>query len=162
MHQATTKGMKVVEAEVKALFQRYQRLFEKGLSGDIDAREVAAFYAPVFIAASPAGIFTGKNNAALLKVMREGYARYRQTGMKSMGLGDIRLSEIDDHHCMAHVGWTASYARRSQADVTIEFEVHYLLQNLDGEPKIFGWVSGDEQELLRQHGIVPDTPDKSG
>ena len=162
MNQVTAEEMKVLNAEVKALFTRYQRVFEKGLRGDIDAREAAAFYAPAFIAASPAGIFTGKNDDALLKVMNEGYARYRQTGMKSMGLGDIRLSEIDDHHCVAHVGWTASYARRGQADVAIEFEVHYLIQKLDGKPKIFGWVSGDEQELLRQHGIGPDTAGHPG
>jgi hypothetical protein len=24
----------------------------------------------------------------------------------------------------------------------------------DREPKVFGWVSGDEQELLRKHGIL--------
>jgi hypothetical protein len=149
-----------MDAEVKALFARYQRLFEKGLTGDIDAREVAAFYAPAFIAASPAGVFTGKNDDALLQVMKEGYARYRQTGMKSMRLGDIHLSVIDDHHCVAHVGWTANYARRP--DVAIEFEVHYLVQKLDGEPRIFGWVSGDEQALLRQHGIGPDSTDHPG
>ena len=151
-----------MDAEVKALFQRYQRLFEKGLSGDVDGREVAAFYAPAFIAASPAGVFTGKNDDALLKVMKEGYARYRQTGLKSMGLRDIRLSVIDDRHWVAHVGWTASYARRGKPDVAIEFEVHYLIQKLDGEPKIFGWVSGDEQELLRQHGIGPDSTAQPG
>jgi hypothetical protein len=151
-----------MNAEVKALFQRYQRLFEKGLSGNVDAREVAAFYAPSFVAASPAGVVTGKNDEALLQVMKAGYARYRQTGMKSMELGDIRLSEIDDHHCMAHVGWTAIYTSHGKSDVVIEFEVHYLIQKLEGEPKIFGWVSGDEQKLLRQHGIGSDTTDKPG
>jgi hypothetical protein len=25
---------------------------------------------------------------------------------------------------------------------------------LDGPPKVFGWVSGDEQALLRTHGII--------
>ena len=55
-----------------------------------------------------------------------------------------------------------NYARRGKPDVAIEFEVHYLIQKLDGEPKIFGWVSGDEQELLRQHGIGPDTTGKPG
>lgn len=151
-----------MEAEMKGLFARYQRLFEKGLSGDIDAREAAAFYAPAFIAASPAGVFTGKNDDALLQVMKEGYVRYRQTGMKSVQLGNIRLSVIDDRHCVAHVGWTASYARHGQPDVAIEFEVHYLIQKLNGEPKIFGWVSGDEQELLRQHGIGSDSTDNPG
>ena len=31
---------------------------------------------------------------------------------------------------------------------------HYFVQKLDGEPKVFGWVSGDEQALLRKHGII--------
>jgi hypothetical protein len=53
------------------------------------------------------------------------------------------------------VAWTATYARPSQPDVAIDFEVHYLVQQLDGAPpQVFGWVSGDEQALLRQHGIV--------
>jgi hypothetical protein len=154
--------MNFMDAKVNALFARYERIFEKGLSGDIDAREIAAIYAPAFIAASPAGVFAGKNDDKLLQVMKDGYVRYRQTGMKSMRLGDIRLSVIDDRHCVAHVGWTARYARRGQPDAAIEFEVHYLIQKLDGEPKIFGWVSGDEQELLRQHGIGPDSTDHPG
>ena len=157
MNQVAAEEMKLIDAEMKGLFQRYQRVFEKGLNGDVDAREVAAFYAPAFIAASPAGVFTGKNDDALLQVMKEGYARYRQTGMKSMGLRDISLAVIDDRHWVAHVSWTANYARGGQPDVAIEFEVHYLIQKLHGKPKIFGWVSGDEQELLRQHGIGPDT-----
>jgi hypothetical protein len=61
----------------KHCFNGISAFFERGLSGDIDTREATAFYAPAFITASPAGIFTGKNDAALLKVMKEGYARYR-------------------------------------------------------------------------------------
>jgi hypothetical protein len=36
----------------------------------------------------------------------------------------------------------------------IDFEVHYFIQKLSGEPEVFGWVSGDEQALLRKHGII--------
>lgn len=28
------------------------------------------------------------------------------------------------------------------------------IEKRDGEPKVFGWVSGDEQVLLREHGII--------
>jgi hypothetical protein len=35
----------------------------------------------------------------------------------------------------------------------IDFDVHYLVQQLNAEPKVFGWISGDEQALLREHGI---------
>lgn len=38
--------------------------------------------------------------------------------------------------------------------MSIDFDVHYLVQLLGGEPRVFAWVSGDEQALLREHGIV--------
>ncbi|MFT4193768.1 hypothetical protein [Ottowia sp.] len=66
---------------------------------------------------------------------------------------------MDEHHGVARVAWTALYARPSRPDVAIDFEVHYLVQMLDGaQPRVFGWVSGDEQALLRQHGIALDSP----
>jgi hypothetical protein len=71
-----------------------------------------------------------------------------------MRIRDVRLSPIDEHHCVAQVAWTATYARKDQPDVAIDFDVHYFVQKLDGEPKVFGWVSGDEQALLRKHGII--------
>ena len=53
---------------------------------------------------------------------------------------------------MARMPWRAN-ARAGGADVAIDFEVHYLMQQLDGPPRIFGWVSGDEEALMRAHGI---------
>jgi hypothetical protein len=55
---------------------------------------------------------------------------------------------------LAYVAWTATYTREDEADKAIDFDVHYLAQQLGGEAKVFGWVSGDEQELLKKHGIV--------
>ena len=72
---------------------------------------------------------------------------------KPMTVRAVRLSPIDDLHCVAHVGWTATYARPGRDDVAIDFEVHYLVQVLDGAAKVFGWVSGDEEALLEQHGV---------
>ena len=34
------------------------------------------------------------------------------------------------------------------------FRRYYFIQKPDGEPKVFGWVSGDEQALLKKHGII--------
>lgn len=115
--------------------------------------EVTSVYASAFIAASPAGVMIGKNDDQLKQAMEQGYARYRAIGTKEMRIRDVRISPIDEHHCVAHVAWTSIFARKGQTDVTIDFDVHYLVQKLGGEPKIFGWVSGDEQEVLRKHGI---------
>ena len=144
----------MMEASVRKLFERYERYFMQALSGDMDMRGVASLYAPHFIAATPAGVVTGRNNDKLKQVMAQGYAHYRAIGTKEMRIRDLRLSPIDEHHCVAHVAWTATYARKDLADVTIDFDVHYFVRTLDGEPKVFGWVSGDEQALLRKHGII--------
>ncbi len=143
-----------MEASVRKFFDRYERVFNQSLGGRTDMDEVAALYASEFVAASPAGVMTGKNDEQLKQMMAQGYARYRAMGTKGMRIRDVRFSPIDDHHGVAHVAWTATYARRDQPDVAIDFDVHYLVQNLDGELKVFGWVSGDEQALLREHGVT--------
>jgi hypothetical protein len=143
-----------MEASVRKLFERYERSFNQSLGGDMDMAEVASLYASDFIAASPAGVMTGKNDDQLKQVMADGYARYRAMGTKEMRIRNVRLSPMDEYHCVAQIAWTAIYARKDQPDVAIDFDVHYLVQELDGEPKVFGWVSGDEQALLRKHGII--------
>ncbi|MGE3149305.1 MAG: nuclear transport factor 2 family protein [Pseudorhodoplanes sp.] len=143
-----------METSIRKFFERYESFFNQCLHGDIDMDEVGSLYASEFIAASPIGVMAGKNDAQFKQVMAQGYARYRAIGTKEMRLRNVRLSSIDEHHCMAHVAWTATYAREGQSDVSIDFDVHYFIQNLDEEPKVFGWVSGDEQALLQKHGII--------
>ena len=143
-----------MEMPVRMLFERYERLFNQSLGGDLHMDEVAALYASEFIAASPAGVKAGKNDDQLRQVLAQGHARYRAMGTKEMRIRDIRISPIDDQHCVAHVAWTATYTRKDQPDTAIDFDVHYFVQLLGGEAKVFGWVSGDEQALLKQHGIV--------
>ena len=143
-----------METAVKQLFERYERLFNQAMDGEADMEAVAALYATDFIAASPAGVMSGKNDERLKKVMTQGYARYRAIGTREMRIRRVTTSPIDEHHCIAHIAWTASYARKQAPDVAIDFELHYLVQRLDGDAKVFGWVAGDEEALLKKHGII--------
>lgn len=143
-----------MQAQLSEFFARYELLFRRSLGGDVDMEAVASMYAAEFIAASPAGVRSGKNDASLKQVMRDGYAYYRTIGTKDMRVRNVTVSTMDDCHCVAHVAWRATYERQGRADVVIDFVVHYLVQTLHQQPKIFGWVSGDEQALLKKHGIV--------
>ena len=143
-----------METSVRKFFERYESVFNRSLTGEVDMDEVAALYASEFIAATPAGVTTGKNDDQLKHVMAQGYARYRAIGTKAMRMRSVSLSRIDDQHCMAHGAWTATYARKDEPDVAIEFDLHYFVPKLDDEPKVFGWMSGDEQALLKKHGII--------
>ena len=143
-----------METSVRKLFERYERVFNASLHGNGDMDEVAALYAAKFIAASPAGVRTGKNDEQLKQAMAQGYAHYRAIGTKEMRIRGLRISPMDEHHCVAHVAWRATYACKDQPELAIDFEVHYLVQQLGADPKVFGWVSGDEQAQLKEHGIV--------
>ncbi|UFM65582.1 nuclear transport factor 2 family protein [Paracoccus sp. MA] len=143
-----------MEDIIRAFFARYEQLFARALAGEADMEEVAALYAPEFIAASPAGVRAGRNDDAFRQAMAQGYAHYRAIGTRNMTIREIRLSPMDALHCLAHVGWTATYDRGDAPEIAIGFEVHYLVQVLDGTPRVFGWVAGDEQALLKQHGII--------
>ena len=142
-----------METEVGKLFERYERLAGQALRGEADPGELASLYALEFIASSPAGLMAGKNDSRFIQALVQGHAYYREIGTKSMRVREVRLSPIDGLHCVAHVAWTATYERAGREDVAIDFDVHYLVQTLDGEPKVFGWVSGDEDALLKQHGV---------
>jgi hypothetical protein len=149
----TRKGPQM-ETIVRKLFERYEETFNRSLGGALDMDEITSFYAPEFIAASPAGVMVGRNDEALRSAMTQGYVRYREIGTKAMRIGQVRVTAIDEHHCVAHVAWTATYVRQDQAQIEIAFDVHYLVQVLDDDPKIFGWVSGDENAELKKHGVI--------
>lgn len=139
---------------IEKFFARYERFFAQSLEGNMDANEISSLYAQEFIAASPAGVMAGKNDLQFEQALAQGYEQYRKTGTKGMSVRGVNVSRIDDLHCVARVSWTATYATDDNPSLAIDFEVHYLMQELGGKLQIFGWIAGDEQELLREHGVI--------
>lgn len=86
-----------MEAEVRALFDRYARLFARALAGEVEPEALAGLYAAEVIAASPLGVRAGRNDAAMAEAMAQGYARYRAIGARAMHIRSLRLST----HCIA-------------------------------------------------------------
>lgn len=139
---------------LEKFFQRYERFFMQSLSGKIDGDEMSELYAPEFIAASPIGVLAGKNDDGFRQALSGGYEQYRKIGTKEMHVRGVEMSQIDALHCVATVAWTASYEVANQQQIDIDFDVHYLMQEFNGKPRIFGWISGNEQELLKQYGVI--------
>jgi hypothetical protein len=138
---------------VRQLFERYEGSFNAGLKGEVDLPAVAALYADSFIAASPSGLFTGKNDEELKKVTVQGFKHYRETGVQQMVVRDLHLSVIDALHGLARVEWSATYQVKGQEKI-IAFTNVYLVRLEGATARVFGWITGDEEALLRQHGIV--------
>lgn len=139
---------------LKQFFQRYEQFFMQSLNGELDDTVMSELYASEFIAASPLGVLTGKNDTNFQQALSEGYEQYRKIGTKEMRVRDVEMLPIDDLHCVADVAWTASYEVANGQQVNIDFIVHYLMQNLNGKLRVFGWISGNEQELLKEYGVL--------
>lgn len=54
-----------METAARRLFERYERFFNNSLGGNVDGDAIASLYASEFIAATPAGVMTGKNDDQL-------------------------------------------------------------------------------------------------
>lgn len=147
-------GSGMTKDTLEKFFQRYERFFKQSLDGEIDGDEMSELYAPEFIAASPIGVLAGKNDAGFRQTLSGGYEQYRKIGTKGMRIRGVEMSLIDALHCVAHVAWRASYEVANTQQVDIDFDVHYLMQELNGNLRIFGWISGNEQEVLKEYGII--------
>jgi len=135
-------------------FRRYEQFFTQSLNGEVDVNEMSALYAQEFIAASPLGVMAGKNDSQFQQALAQGYEQYRKIGTKGMRVREVSISPIDELHCVAHVAWTATYANVNNPNIAIDFDVHYLMQEINNKPQIFGWISGNEQELLKEYGVI--------
>lgn len=145
--------MKIMEEILTRFFERYESMANQVLAGALPVGSTTSAFATDFIAASPAGVMTGKNDETLTASMEKGYARYRAIGTRELKIRKTTVTQIDALHFLVRVDWRSVFDAEEQPNVTIDFEVHYLVQLRGGEPKIFGWISGDEEAVLKEHGI---------
>lgn len=145
--------MKEIKQKTEAFFREYEDRFNQGLAGKPDVEGTAAAFAESFIESSPVGVNAAKNDAEFRKVIPQGMEFYKSIGTQSMKIKELAVTLIDEFHVMAKVHWDSRYQQQGR-DISIEFDVVYFLRYFDGVLKIFAYVTGDEQKLLEQHGLV--------
>jgi hypothetical protein len=64
---------------------------------------------------------------------------------------DVTL--IDDLHYSVKVYWRYTFEKDGR-EGTIDFHNTYFLTTIEGEPKIFAYIVGDEQKALKEHGLI--------
>lgn len=150
-----------MQTRIEQFFRDYVAAFNRSLGETPAYDAIRAAFAPSFIAAGPTGVICGQNDQAFAERLEQGYAHYRSIGTRRMTLREVALTAIDAHHQMARAFYSSEYQRRDGTLVTIDFDVTYFLQITDARPQIFGYVAGDEEALLREHGLLDEKPDAS-
>ncbi|GFK28849.1 nuclear transport factor 2 family protein [Tetragenococcus halophilus] len=139
--------------KIEAFFKSYEQQMNSSLAKEADLETIANFYTEEFIAANPTGVKTGENNDQLKEAMDKGYEYYRLIGTKEMKCQSIDTIPLDEQHAVATTHWKAVYLKEEK-EIVIPFTSNYLIQFREGQPKIFGWVTGDETQVLKEHGII--------
>ncbi|RPE08278.1 hypothetical protein EGT74_14550 [Chitinophaga lutea] len=144
--------MKNRQQQLEKFFAAYEQRFNDVLNdkpADVDA--TAAAFAEYFVESSPAGVMGGKNDEKFKEQIPKGNEFYKKIGTLSMKIGTLDITRLDDFHAIAKVHWLSSYKENKN----IEFDVFYIVNLVGDEPKIFAYITGDEQKVLQENGLVP-------
>ena len=144
--------MSAHEPLIRPFFETYAKRMNEALAdpGAIDVAGTQAAFADYFVGADPNGVRGGKNGLFFRLMIPRGIMHYRKIGTLAMDVVGLQVTDLDECHALAHVHWLARY----EGGKEIAFTNIYLLQIRNGVPKIFAWITGDEQQALREHGII--------
>lgn len=143
--------------QINEFFDGYCDMYNEGIKkylSDSDLERVAALYSDCFIAASPAGVSCGTNDEKLKKVMAQGYAFYRDIGIVRMDIVSKEITILDDFHAMTKLRFKASFKNKRGVAGNVEFDNIYFTQSKDSRHKVFGYITGDEQQALKEAGLL--------
>ena len=143
---------------ISQFFDDYAKRFNEALSGaEPDIANTVAGFAPCFVEASPVGIICSKNDERFKDAIPRGYDFYKSIGTKSMKICSQVITVLDDLHAMVKIHWQSLYVKQAGNREEIGFDVHYFVQVKEDKVKIFAYITGDEQKLLDERGLVPYT-----
>jgi hypothetical protein len=145
-----------IRQSIELFFAEYETRFMRSLLDppQIDIQGLTDSFASAIVGANPSGIACSKNNAAFRAAMLKGFAFYKSIRTRSMKVSSLDIQPLDGYHAMVRVHWDSAY-NRDDGEVRIEFDVIYFLQLIDEKPRIFAYITGDEQKTLREHGLIP-------
>ncbi len=148
-----TRIEKRTQAFFKAYSDRSNEALKDPLVENIDG--VVGSFAPYFVEESPAGVVGGKNGWSFRRAIPKGFAKYRKVGGKRMEVTGVEVTTLDPANVMARVDWEFDYVRPKDSKAgTIAFQNLYFLNFADGDPKIFAYITPDEEAAMKKAGLA--------
>jgi len=145
-----------MKESIAQFFDDYAARFNDSLRGaPVDIEKTAACFAANFIESNPNKIICTKNDEAFKAAIPNGFEYYRSIGLQSMKICSKAITTLDDHHAMVKVHWQSLYIKKEGNKMELGFDIHYLVRKENDQVQIVSYASGDEQEFLKKHDLVP-------
>jgi hypothetical protein len=135
-----------MDARLEKLFDGYGKSFSA-----LDMRRVANLYSKDFVAAGPKGVISQSREQFLANADKAAEF-YRSVGQKSAEMKSAKENWFGDKYVMVTIHWAVTFESLPKP---AEFDVSYLVQLTDEEPKIILFISHeDEQETMQKLGLL--------
>jgi hypothetical protein len=136
-------------------FNQYAARFNSAIQGDNpDIDGTAKAFADCFVAANPAGVICGQNDASFRDAMQQGYAFYKEIGITAMDIASKEFILLDGLHAITKVRWKYSYTKKDGVSGSLEFVNSYVTHSTGDRIVIFAYITGDEQSALKDIGLI--------
>lgn len=145
------------EAKAKALFEDYSRRSNAALHDPAlaDIAALADYFAPHVIGASPNGVMGGEKDESFGTALRRGFENYRAIGGQRFEIVNLGIETLDACNVMVRADWEFDYRRPDDgATGTIAFRNIYFVNFASGDAKIFAWITPDETQAMKDHGLM--------
>jgi hypothetical protein len=145
---AVSPGDKHMASEpIQKLFAEYEKLFSA-----LDIEKQAKFFADGFISAGPNGAIA-QNKAEFLNMAQQAAEFYKSVGQESAKIISIEEMPISKEYSWVKVHWGATF--RKTGNRLIEFDVSYIIQKIEQNPKIILFIAHqDEQKAMQELGLL--------
>ena len=136
--------------QLDTLFKDYETAFDK-----LDLKTISGYCADSFISAGPKGSIT-QSKKEYEKKAEQVIQFYRSVGRKSARIISKRVMPICNEYSMVVVRWGVSFEKMGTKQV--EFDVSYIIQETDIDPKIILLISHEDEEVaMKKLGLKPMT-----
>ena len=134
--------------QLDSLFKDYETAFDK-----LDLKTISGYCADSFISAGPKGSMA-QSKKEYEKKAEQVVQFYRSVGRKSARIISKRVMPICNEYSMVVVRWGVTFEKIGTKQV--EFDVSYIIQETDIDPKIILLISHeDEEAAMKKLGLQP-------
>lgn len=136
--------------QLDTLFKGYETAFDS-----LDLKTISGYCADSFISAGPKGSIA-QSKKDYEKKAEQVIQFYRSVGRKSARIISKRVMPISNEYSMVVVRWGVTFEKMGAKQV--EFDVSYIIQETDIDPKIILLISHDDEEVaIKKLGLQPMT-----
>jgi hypothetical protein len=142
------KRIRMSQDQLDNLFREYETAFDQ-----LDLKKISGYCADNLISAGPKGSIA-QNRKEYEKKAEQAIKFYKSVGRNSARIMSKRIMPICNEYSMVVVRWGVTFEKTGSKP--IEFDVSYIIQETEIDPKIILLISHeDEETAMKKLGLEP-------